>query len=289
MPELVDALLESPLKLYLSRLQIEQLASFMDVHSAEPDEMIVEEGSPAAFVALIVRGRVAVVGHEIKMATLAQSRFFGESMFSHEATRTANVQALEPVKYAVLGVESFEQLLNAHRDVAMRCKAFFEALYSANREKRIGDQTQYVALIAHNAMKPVLVEFAQRNRSQLEALPLVATGTTGTLLHRATGLMLSRKVQSGPLGGDQAIGSLIASGNIQAVLFFRDPLSAHPHYADIEALGRLCDVYDVPFATNPATAKAVLAQLEHGTVAHFANPSVSNYVDRQADFTDSHA
>ena len=82
MPEIVDALLESPLKLYLSRLQIEQLASFMDVHSAEPDEMIVEEGSPAAFIALIVRGRAVVVGQDIKMATLAQSRFFGESMFS---------------------------------------------------------------------------------------------------------------------------------------------------------------------------------------------------------------
>ena len=137
MPELVDALLESPLKLYLSRLQIEQLASFMDVHSADTDEMIIEEGSPAAFVALIVSGRAVVVGQDVKMATLAQSRFFGESMFSHEATRTANVQALEPIRYAVLDIESFEHLLNAHRDVAMRCKAFFEALYSANRERRV--------------------------------------------------------------------------------------------------------------------------------------------------------
>ena len=232
--------------------------------------------------------RAAIAPTKRLLATLGDGRFFGESMFSHEATRTADVQALEQVTYAVLDTEAFERLLHAHRDVAMRCKAFFEALYNANREKRVGDQTQYVALIAHNAMKPVLVEFAKRYREQLETLPLVATGTTGTLLHRSTGLMLSRKVQSGPLGGDQAIGSLIASGNIQAVIFFRDPLSAHPHHADIEALGRLCDVYYVPFATNPSTAKAVLAQLEHGAVTHFANPNVDRYTSRQSEVAESH-
>ncbi|HCH64799.1 MAG: methylglyoxal synthase [Deltaproteobacteria bacterium] len=289
MSPLVDALLDSPLKMYLSRIQVEQLATFMDVHSAEPDALIVRDGTPAEFVAVIMSGRADVVGKDVKMATLGDGRFFGESMFSHEAVRTADVRALESVTYAVLDTEDFERLLLAHRDVAMRCKAFFEALYTSNREKRVGDQTQYVALIAHNAMKPVLVDFAKRYRAQLETLPLVATGTTGTLLHRSTGLMLSRKVQSGPLGGDQAIGSLIASGNIQAVIFFRDPLSAHPHHADIEALGRLCDVYYVPFATNPSTAKAVLAQLEHGAVTHFANPNVDRYSHQQSELTDQHA
>ena len=70
--------------------------------------------------------------------------------------------------------------------------------------------------------------------------------------------MLSRKVASGPLGGDQAVGKMISTNNIRAVIFFRDPLSSHPHHADIEALGRLCDVYQIPFATNPSTAYAVL-------------------------------
>jgi methylglyoxal synthase len=89
----------------------------------------------------------------------------------------------------------------------------------------------------------------------------VATGTTGLILYKTTGLVLSRKVKSGPLGGDQAIGSMISTDNIRGVLFFRDPLSSHPHHADIEALGRLCDVYQIHFATNPSTAKAVLAYL----------------------------
>ncbi|MBT5690200.1 MAG: methylglyoxal synthase, partial [Opitutae bacterium] len=74
-------------------------------------------------------------------------------------------------------------------------------------------------------------------------------------------ILLSKKVKSGPLGGDQAIGQMISTDNIKGIIFFRDPLSPHPHHADIEALGRLCDVYQVPLATNPATATAVLDYL----------------------------
>lgn len=69
---------------------------------------------------------------------------------------------------------------------------------------------------------------------------------------------------SGPLGGDQAVGTLISTRNIIGVIFFRDPLSSHPHHADIEALGRLCDVYQVPFATNPQSGEAILDYLLSG-------------------------
>lgn len=69
---------------------------------------------------------------------------------------------------------------------------------------------------------------------------------------------------SGPLGGDQAVGTLISTKNICGVIFFRDPLSSHPHHADIEALGRLCDVYQIPFATNPQSSEAILDYLLSG-------------------------
>ena len=282
MSQLVAALLDSSLKNSLAPSQIELLADFMELHTVASGSLVMEQGSPANFAGLMIAGEMEVIGDGVKIATLSEGTFFGEAAFSHEGTRTANVKAVGQVTYAKLRLERFDELLHAHRTIAMRSKAFFEGLYAANKDKRDGDQNRYVALIAHNAMKPVLVDFATAYRSRLEKFPLVATGTTGSLLHNATGLVLSRKVQSGPLGGDQAIGSLIASGNIQAVIFFRDPLSAHPHHADIEALGRLCDVYYVPFATNPATARAVLAQLESGTVAHFANPSVDGYVSRQS-------
>lgn len=282
MCQLALALMNSALRVSLSQEQIERLAEFMELCVAEPQDVIVSQGSPANFAALLISGRLDVIGDGVKVASLDEGVFFGEAAFSHEATRTADVRAVGQVVYAVLRLARFEELFVSNRIIAMRCKAFFEGLYASNKDKRDGDQNRYVALIAHNAMKSVLVEFATIYRERLEMFPLVATGTTGTLLHNTTGLVLSRKVQSGPLGGDQAIGSLIASGNIQAVIFFRDPLSAHPHHADIEALGRLCDVYYVPFATNPATATAVLSMLESGAVTHFANPSVDGYLSRQS-------
>ena len=126
------------------------------------------------------------------------------------------------------------------------------------------DQKKYLALIAHNNMKSSLMEFCSMQSSKLEQFPLIATGTTGSLLFKKTGLVLSRKVASGPLGGDQAVGTLISTKNICGVIFFRDPLSAHPHHADIEALGRLCDVYQIPFATNPQSGEAILDYLLSG-------------------------
>ena len=113
-------------------------------------------------------------------------------------------------------------------------------------------------------MKSSLMEFCSMQSNKLEQFPLIATGTTGSLLFKKTGLVLSRKVASGPLGGDQAVGTMISTRNICGVIFFRDPLSAHPHHADIEALGRLCDVYQMPFATNPQSGEAILDYLLSG-------------------------
>ena len=105
------------------------------------------------------------------------------------------------------------------------------------------------------------MEFCSMQSNKLEQFPLIATGTTGSLLFKKTGLVLSRKVASGPLGGDQAVGTMISTKNICGVIFFRDPLSAHPHHADIEALRRLCDVDQIPLATNPQSGEAILDYL----------------------------
>lgn len=123
------------------------------------------------------------------------------------------------------------------------------------------DSAKYLALVAHNEMKKTLVRFVQSHVKKINKFPLVATGTTGEMLYKEAKIVLTKKVKSGPLGGDQAIGQMISTDNICGVIFFRDPLSAHPHHADIEALGRLCDVYQVPLATNPTTAVAVLNYL----------------------------
>lgn len=117
-----------------------------------------------------------------------------------------------------------------------------------------------IALIAHDQKKATIVEFCRRHFDRLSGCTLLATGTTGKLIHDETGLTIERML-SGPYGGDQQIGAQVADGSIDAVLFLRDPLTAQPHEPDITALLRVCDVHDVPLATNMATADLIIQML----------------------------
>lgn len=122
-----------------------------------------------------------------------------------------------------------------------------------------------IALIAHDKKKDIMIEFCSQNKDLLAKHSLFATGTTGKLISQSTGLDVYRFL-SGPLGGDQQIGAMIASGEMNLVIFFRDPLTAQPHEPDVSALLRLADVHCVPLATNVSTAKVMLDSLEHGNV-----------------------
>ena len=113
-----------------------------------------------------------------------------------------------------------------------------------------------IALIAHDGKKPEMVGFVKDHIALLSRVKLVATGTTGSYI-RQTGLDVELKL-SGPKGGDAQIAAMAAEGKIDAIIFFRDPLGKHPHEPDIQMLMRVCDVYDVPLATNPATGELIL-------------------------------
>ncbi|HAS04371.1 MAG TPA: methylglyoxal synthase [Dehalococcoidia bacterium] len=114
-----------------------------------------------------------------------------------------------------------------------------------------------LALIAHDSKKADMVELAQTYTETLEKLHLVATRSTGEQIQSKTGLTVAL-MQSGPMGGDQQIGSMVASGIVNAVIFLRDPLSSQPHEPDITALLRVCDVHNVPLATNLSSAEGIL-------------------------------
>jgi methylglyoxal synthase len=117
-----------------------------------------------------------------------------------------------------------------------------------------------VALIAHDAKKVDIVMFADKHKDKLAQCELIATGTTGETIKSKTGLEVKRMLR-GPDGGDLQIAGLIASGEIDLVVFLRDPLTAQPHDPDISALLRVCDVHDVPLATNHASAEALIKAL----------------------------
>lgn len=121
-----------------------------------------------------------------------------------------------------------------------------------------------LALIAHDQKKDDLVEFVAGHADFFAACDLVATGTTGGRIAEACPQLALRRLKSGPLGGDQQIGALIASGDIDALIFFVDPLTPMPHDVDVKALTRLACVYDIPMALNRATAELLIKAYESG-------------------------
>lgn len=116
-----------------------------------------------------------------------------------------------------------------------------------------------IALIAHDGKKAEMVAFVKDHFNELSTKELTATGTTGGYIEQ-TGLSVDKKL-SGPKGGDAQIAAMAAEGLLDGILFFRDPLGKHPHEPDVQMLMRICDVHNVPIATNPATAKLVLKGL----------------------------
>ncbi|MCC6475469.1 methylglyoxal synthase [bacterium] len=118
-----------------------------------------------------------------------------------------------------------------------------------------------IALIAHDAKKTDMAEWAEYNKGTLSRHTLYATGTTAQVVHRATGLDIIA-LKSGPLGGDQQIGAMIAEGKVDVLIFFWDPMDTHPHDPDVKALLRLSVLYDIPTACNKRTADFVISSPE---------------------------
>jgi methylglyoxal synthase len=138
-----------------------------------------------------------------------------------------------------------------------------------------------IALIAHDAKKDEMVAFIKAHKTELNDFMLIATKSTGQLVRERTGLPV-QLLQSGPFGGDQQVGALVANEEIDAVIFLCDPLTSHPREPDVTALLRVCNVHNVPFATNLASAEAVL----HLMVEH---PEALSGHHLAAQFLEEHA
>ena len=143
------------------------------------------------------------------------------------------------------------------------------------RRKRIG-------LVAHGNKKRDLIEWARYNRMLLEGHDLVATGTTGTLLEDSLGVGVE-KLQSGPLGGDQQLGALIADGDVDLLVFFWDPLEPQPHDPDVKALLRIAVVWNIPIACNRASADFMISSPLMTSDYVRAVPDYGTYLNRPLD------
>ena len=146
--------------------------------------------------------------------------------------------------------------------------------------KRVLEKRKKIALIAHDNKKKDLIEWAVHNKKELSKHSLVATGTTGKLIEEALDQPVV-KLLSGPLGGDQQIGAMIATGDIDVIFFFFDPMEAQPHDSDVKALLRLAVAWNLPMACDRTTADFLMTSRFMQEEYSYETPNYAQYLNRK--------
>ncbi len=143
-------------------------------------------------------------------------------------------------------------------------------------------QRKNIALVAHDHKKDELINWVKENKDILIKHSLIATGTTGKMIEEELGVEV-RRVMSGPLGGDQQLGAMIATGQIDVVIFFWDPMEAQPHDSDVKALLRLGVVWNIPMACCAATADFIISSAYMDTVYNAEMADYTSYLNRKIE------
>jgi methylglyoxal synthase len=226
------------------------------------DEWLITAGDPPGRLLLIEHGTVVVLTRMAESIRLEAPTVIGEVSLLGQRPTMADVIAQTDIRLrqfdaATLAAWGHDHPLDYARilqDLAQLAVQRLSGHYHA----------RYVALVAHDGRKQDLVAFVQQHQAFFEQHPLLTTATTGKQIEEQLNITIARRVCSGPQGGDLEIGGLVSRGCVDAVFFYRDPLWAQPHQADVNALVRVCEFANVPLATNDTTARLIVQGLIRG-------------------------
>lgn len=223
--------------------------------------VLMERGAPPRNLWILREGAVEVVLAEGERVRVQAPSVFGEIGFLTGDPAGADVGSIAVSNLRRCDTEVLRSW--AAEDPA-RASILYAGLSRIASQRVAGSyHRSYCAVVAHDGRKAELMDFMARYREFFAGRHLLATATTASRVESELGLMVDRVVCSGPRGGDQEIGALVARGLVDVLFFFRDPMWAQPHHADVNALVRVCELHDVPLATNLRTADLLLQALIH--------------------------
>jgi len=220
---------------------------------------LIRIGDRPGRIILLLEGRLEVINKHNERMLLDAPTVVGEISYLGQITAVANVLSVTSVRLRVIDETILRDWVTRHPDKMIDVYSGLSKLAISRLHGQFHER--YVAVVAHDGRKSELLTFIDQHRKYFTSRALLATATTGARIEKELGIPVARRVLSGPVGGDQEIGALVSRGCVEAVFFYRDPLWAQPHQADVNALVRVCELANIPLATNDATARLIVAGL----------------------------
>ena len=223
-----------------------------DVAAFSPDSVLIEIGATSSPLFLVEKGSLEIISKEGSRLMLDAPTIVGEQSLLTGKKTNSKVVVKKEVYARAIEAKQFWEIIKS----SILGPSLIQALVKLNSERLKGKfhPKPYIALIAHDGRKDDLVSTSKEFLPYLKEQPLLSTQHTGEKMEKELALSISRVVHSGPKGGDQEVGTLVVEGLVNAVFFFPDPLTSQPHFMDVGALQRVCDVCHVPIATNKGSA-----------------------------------
>ena len=249
---------------YTEELQI--ISEYFSCHKFFAGQVMMRKGEVGTYLGIIISGEVEIIDNEQVIATLTQGDLLGEIALIKSSPRTVDVVAASQGEIAIITFDDIEELNFNRCNIGVKLiSALTESAIQRLLKDKYRDTREYIALLACEQKTAELVDLVLEHKDFFSIHAIASTAATREILEQQTEVTVSKTIQAQQLmAGDQGIGSLILSGNIQAIIYLREPLARRTDQPELEALSRLSDLHPVPLATNIATAQTIVHYLTQG-------------------------